>query len=63
MTSPEEEREGKEEIGERDGEGREKVERKEKKKKKEKILECLARVLKPDYILFSIFQNEISFFT
>ena len=36
VTSPEEEREGKEEIGERDGEGREKMERKEIKIKNKK---------------------------
>ena len=38
MTSLEEEMEGKEKIGERDGEGREKVKRKEKKKENSRML-------------------------
>ena len=43
-------------------EEREKERREKKKiKKREKVLECHSRVLKSEYILFSIFRNQIPF--
>ena len=63
MTSPEEEREGKEEIGERDSEGREKVERKVKRKKKKENSRMLGSGFKTRlYTLLDLSKRNFIFY-